>query len=206
MQGVITKYFEEKGYGFITGENGENYFFHISQVENKSDLMNDVYAFLCPSLTEENCRAVEFVPEPGNKGIEARKLYLTDLLVNNMNSREIFDVEITDVSYSRETLTRTVSGIKKGSVPPPFSTAGGNGTFRLGYPEVYRFLVLSFRRKDQIGWGKLECHKEVLQVNERRNMTESFVNNLRSKLVGTTLSIFSDGDNWRVKDSSALII
>lgn len=34
LNGVIKFYKEDKGWGFITEESGEEYFFHISNVEN----------------------------------------------------------------------------------------------------------------------------------------------------------------------------
>ncbi len=34
MQGHITKWFNERGYGFIKGNDGLHYFCHISQVES----------------------------------------------------------------------------------------------------------------------------------------------------------------------------
>lgn len=34
MQGVIAKKMEDKGFGFIKGENGKEYFFHMSCLKN----------------------------------------------------------------------------------------------------------------------------------------------------------------------------
>lgn len=35
MFGRVTKYFEDKGYGFICGENGKSYFIHRSKLEGE---------------------------------------------------------------------------------------------------------------------------------------------------------------------------
>ena len=35
MFGRVTKYFEDKGYGFIRGENGQTYFIHRSRLEGE---------------------------------------------------------------------------------------------------------------------------------------------------------------------------
>ena len=32
MKGTVKKFDKEKGYGFITGEDGKDYFFHYSQL------------------------------------------------------------------------------------------------------------------------------------------------------------------------------
>lgn len=38
MRGRIKRFIEDKGFGFITGEDGEDYFFHISQVRDAVEL------------------------------------------------------------------------------------------------------------------------------------------------------------------------
>ncbi len=35
MFGTVTKYFEDKGYGFICGENGQTYFIHWSKLKGE---------------------------------------------------------------------------------------------------------------------------------------------------------------------------
>lgn len=40
MRGRIKRFIEDKGYGFITGENGQDYFFHISQVRDIVEIKN----------------------------------------------------------------------------------------------------------------------------------------------------------------------
>lgn len=40
MKGRIKRFFSDKGYGFITGEDGVDYFFHISQVKDVVELKN----------------------------------------------------------------------------------------------------------------------------------------------------------------------
>lgn len=40
MRGRIKRFIEDKGYGFITGEDGQDYFFHISQVRDMVEIKN----------------------------------------------------------------------------------------------------------------------------------------------------------------------
>lgn len=41
MRGVIKNFLESKGYGFIAGEDGKDYFFHINEVKNRSKQILD---------------------------------------------------------------------------------------------------------------------------------------------------------------------
>ena len=40
MRGRIKRFIEDKGYGFITGEDGQDYYFHISQVTDMVEIKN----------------------------------------------------------------------------------------------------------------------------------------------------------------------
>lgn len=57
MKGNIEKFFKEKGFGFITDKNGENRFFHISNVNGPENIFPGV--------------EVEFTPEKNKKGLVA---------------------------------------------------------------------------------------------------------------------------------------
>jgi cold shock CspA family protein len=62
MKGYVTYYNFSKGYGFIKGENGQNYFFHVSSVDS-SDMYN----------LDKDVK-VEFKTEPNPKGEVAVKI------------------------------------------------------------------------------------------------------------------------------------
>ncbi len=57
MNGTITTWFKEKGFGFIKDENGDNRYFHVVKVEN-------------PELVKKDA-AVTFEPTTNNKGLSA---------------------------------------------------------------------------------------------------------------------------------------
>jgi cold shock CspA family protein len=56
MNGTITTWFKDKGFGFIKDENGENRYFHVIKVAN-------------PDLIKKD--AVTFEPTTNNKGLSA---------------------------------------------------------------------------------------------------------------------------------------
>ncbi|WP_159566101.1 cold-shock protein [Budvicia diplopodorum] len=57
MNGTITTWFEDKGFGFIKDENGDNRYFHVIKVAN-------------PELIKKGA-AVTFEPTTNNKGLSA---------------------------------------------------------------------------------------------------------------------------------------
>ena len=57
MNGTITTWFQDKGFGFIKDENGDNRYFHVIKVAN-------------PELIKKNA-AVTFEPTTNNKGLSA---------------------------------------------------------------------------------------------------------------------------------------
>ncbi|EPF18111.1 MULTISPECIES: cold-shock protein [Cedecea] len=57
MNGIITTWFEDKGFGFIKDENGDNRYFHVIKVAN-------------PELIKKDA-AVTFEPGTNNKGLSA---------------------------------------------------------------------------------------------------------------------------------------
>jgi len=71
MQGRIIKYIKKRGYGFIEDENGDNRFFHITEILN-------------PLEIQINC-LVEFNPKENRKGLIATKISIKDKKIKNEN-------------------------------------------------------------------------------------------------------------------------
>lgn len=57
MEGRVIKYFNEKGYGFIKDEKGDNRFFHVSNIKSMNQISSG--------------RLVEFIPSNNEKGLLA---------------------------------------------------------------------------------------------------------------------------------------
>ena len=57
MNGRITTFFEDKGFGFITDENGDNRYFHVIKVAN-------------PEMIKKGAE-VTFEPTTNTKGLSA---------------------------------------------------------------------------------------------------------------------------------------
>lgn len=63
MTGRIKMFNKDKGFGFILGDDGVDYFFHISSVNSFDDLTRGTY--------------VSFLSEKGSKGMVAKKVIVT---------------------------------------------------------------------------------------------------------------------------------
>lgn len=63
MNGTITTWFQDKGFGFIKDENGDNRYFHVIKVAN-------------PELIKVKA-AVTFEPTTNNKGLSAYNVKVT---------------------------------------------------------------------------------------------------------------------------------
>ena len=206
MKGIIVDYFEEKGFGFIKDENEEKRFFHINDIKEKSKFLNNLTDYYYTDWIERKCYVIDFVPNKNSKGLNALNISLTSQIFNDQSIKMGFEAKIVDLNYDVDSLTRTVSGIKKGSSTPFGATAGGNGTYRIGYPEVLREVNIHFRRVDDIGWGRIDVRELVLSLNGRAKITDKLIETLKKQLVGKLVDIFPNNPNWELKDNSVLRI
>lgn len=205
MKGVIIKYFSDKGFGFILGEDNNSYYFHISKFKNRKEFdenFQDYYRY----RFDDSCYQITFVPSTSDRGLCAININLTDEKINDKESEEIFDAKITEIKNEIHTVSRMVSGIKKGEGAPFFATTGGNGTYRLGYPETYRNLYLYFSRQDKQGWGMIEVRDLFLEINERSKITTNSIESLQGNLLNKTIQITSNGTEWILVDQNVLTI
>lgn len=69
MKGRVYKFFNDKGYGFIAGEDNENYFFHITQLIN--------------ALTINAGYLVEFDVDNTPKGKQAQQIRIIQAMSSN---------------------------------------------------------------------------------------------------------------------------
>ena len=205
MKGIVNKYIEDKGFGFIIDENDEERFFYISDVVEKEIFLKNLSSYYYAEFYKESPKIVEFYPIQKQKGLIASKIELTNQVLNDKSNANRFKAIITDFNYDVESLTRIVQGIKKGNSAPFGSTAGSNGTYRIDYPDTTRELNLSFKKMNDIGWGKIDVRSLVLSLNNRKKITNSFVEKLRGKLIGKEVEVFAIHNQWNLRDNSILI-
>lgn len=206
MKGIIVDYFEEKGFGFIKDENEEKRFFHISDINHKNSFLDNITDYYYTDWVERKCFVVNFNPSQTEKGLNALNIELTKQVFNDKSSITEFEVKIIDFKYDTASLTRTVSGINKCMSKPIGATSGGNGTYRIGYPEVLREVNIYFRRIDDIGWGTIDVRDLALTINNRSKITDKFIQTLKNQIVGKAIKVVQSKTNWSLKDNSILEI
>ncbi|WP_431296979.1 cold-shock protein [Rahnella sp. PAMC 25559] len=69
MNGVITTWFEDKGFGFIKDENGDNRYFHVIKVANPELIKKDAVVTFEPTTNKKGLSAFAVKVEPESKYI-----------------------------------------------------------------------------------------------------------------------------------------
>ncbi|MCS2155760.1 cold shock domain-containing protein [Scandinavium sp. H11S7] len=69
MRGTITTWFEDKGFGFIKDENGENRYFHVIKVSNPELIKKDATVTFEPTTNNKGPSAFSVKVDPESKYI-----------------------------------------------------------------------------------------------------------------------------------------
>lgn len=122
MNGTITTWFKDKGFGFIKDENGENRYFHVIKVAN-------------PDLIKKDA-AVTFEPTTNNKGLsayavkvipESKYIYIAGerLKLASIKSFVVFSEEMpVETGIDKENAILSV-GLLMNNIKPKFAAKPG---------------------------------------------------------------------------------
>ncbi|CAI1532210.1 Cold shock-like protein [Serratia fonticola] len=136
MNGKITTFFEDKGFGFITDENGENRYFHVIKVQN-------------PELIKKNA-LVTFEPTNNTKGpsayavkVQAPSKYITianeRIKISSIKSFDTFTKEVpVKVEVDKENTVLSV-GLLMNRIRPQVAEAPQTATETLRMLSVTTF-------------------------------------------------------------------
>jgi len=204
MKGVIIDYFEDKGFGFIKDEKEHKRFFHIYNIKEKNLFLDNITDYYYTDWVDRNCFVINFFPSQNEKGLNALNIDLTNQIFNDKSSILEFEAIVTNLKYDTESLTKTVSGISKNMSKPFGVTAGSNGTYRIGYPEVLKEVNIYFRRNDDIGWGTINVRDLALKINDRSKITNKFIQTLSKNIIGKTIKVIPNKNRWDLKEVSIL--
>ena len=91
MNGTITTWFDDKGFGFIKDENGDNRYFHVIKVANPELIKKDAAVTFEPTTNNKglSAYAVKVVPESKYIYIAGERLKLTAIKSFLVYSEEV---------------------------------------------------------------------------------------------------------------------
>ncbi|QFH71586.1 cold shock domain-containing protein [Enterobacter sp. E76] len=91
MNGKITTWFKDKGFGFIKDENGDNRYFHVIKVANPELIKKDAAVTFEPTTNNKglSAYAVKVVPESKYIFIAGERLKLTSIKSYLVYSEEV---------------------------------------------------------------------------------------------------------------------
>ncbi|STQ80637.1 'Cold-shock' DNA-binding domain [Hafnia alvei] len=119
MNGTITTWFEDKGFGFIKDENGDNRYFHVIKVANPELIKKDAAVTFEPTTNNKGLSAysVKVIPDSKYIYIAGERIKLTSIKSYLVYSEEV----PADTRIDKENTVLSV-GILMNSIRPKAST------------------------------------------------------------------------------------
>ncbi|HIC8820581.1 TPA: cold-shock protein [Klebsiella aerogenes] len=122
MNGTITTWFKDKGFGFIKDENGDNRYFHVIKVANPELIKKDAAVTFEPTTNNKglSAYAVKVIPESKYLYIAGERLKLTSIKSYLVYSEEV----PADTHIDKENAELSV-GLLMNSIKPKASVKPG---------------------------------------------------------------------------------
>ncbi len=123
MNGTITTWFKDKGFGFIKDENGDNRYCHVIKVANPDLIKKDAAVTFEPTTNNKglSAYAVKVVPESKYIYIAGERLKLTSIKSYLVYSEEV----PADTRIDKENAVLSV-GILMSSIKPKSDVKPGD--------------------------------------------------------------------------------
>ena len=122
MNGTITTWFKDKGFGFIKDDNGDNRYFHVIKVANPELIKKDAAVTFEPTTNNKglSAYAVKVIPESKHLYIAGERLKLTSIKSYLVYSEEV----PADTRIDKENAVLSV-GLLMNSIKPKASVKPG---------------------------------------------------------------------------------
>jgi len=122
MNGTITTWFKDKGFGFIKDENGDNRYFHVIKVANPDLIKKDAAVTFEPTTNNKglSAYAVKVIPESKYIYIAGERIKLTSIKSYLVYSEEV----PADTRIDKENAVLSV-GALMGSIRPKSAAKPG---------------------------------------------------------------------------------
>ncbi|MBW5406069.1 cold shock domain-containing protein [Morganella morganii] len=127
MNGIITTWFEDKGFGFIKDENGDNRYFHVVKVANPDLIKKNATVTFEPTTNNKglSAYAVKVVPESKYIFIAGERIKLTSIKSFVVYSEE----ETADTGIDKDNMVLSV-GVLMNSIRPKSSAMAETRTLK----------------------------------------------------------------------------
>lgn len=118
MNGTIVTWFQEKGFGFIKDENGDNRYFHVIKVANPDLIKKDAAVTFEPTTNTKglSAYAVKVIPESKYLYIAGERLKLTAI-----KSYVVYSEDVPADSHIDKENTVLSVGLLMNSIKPKSS-------------------------------------------------------------------------------------
>ncbi|MGF7443621.1 cold-shock protein [Klebsiella michiganensis] len=122
MNGTITTWFKDKGFGFIKDENGDNRYFHVIKVANPELIKKDAAVTFEPTTNNKglSAYAVKVLPESKYIYIAGERIKLTSIKSFLVYSEEV----PADARIDKENAVLSV-GLLMGNIRPKSTAKPG---------------------------------------------------------------------------------
>ncbi|MBK4727093.1 MULTISPECIES: cold-shock protein [Erwiniaceae] len=122
MNGTITTWFKDKGFGFIKDENGDNRYVHVIKIANPELIKKDAAVTFEPTTNSKGLSAydVKVIPESAYIYIAGERLKLTSIKSYLVYSEEV----PAETRIDKENTVLSV-GILMNSIRPKSATQPG---------------------------------------------------------------------------------
>lgn len=128
MNGTITTWFKDKGFGFIKDENGENRYFHVIKVANPDLIKKDAAVTFEPTTNNKglSAYAVKVIPEGKYIYIAGERLKLTSIKSYLVYSEDV----PADTRIDKENTVLSVGALMGNIRPKSTATPGEMRTLK----------------------------------------------------------------------------
>ena len=122
MNGTITTWFKDKGFGFIKDENGDNRYFHVIKVANPDLIKKDAAVTFEPTTNNKGLSAfaVKVIPESKYIYIAGERLKLTAIKSYLVYSEEV----PADTRIDKENAVLSVGALMNSNKPKSATKPG----------------------------------------------------------------------------------
>lgn len=128
MNGTITTWFADKGFGFIKDENGDNRYFHVIKVANPDLIKKDAAVTFEPTTNNKglSAYAVKVIPESKYIYLDGERHKITSIKSYLVYSEE----ELAETRIDKENGVLSVKSLMGNIAPKSTAKAGEMRTVR----------------------------------------------------------------------------